>query len=718
MRLSLNLVIASTFGAVAPASANYDLDSLLEMPLCSLAETKVVSATRTSQSLADTPASVYVITAKEIKRSGARSVADALSLAPGLHVAKYSNYDWGVTVRGNNETLNNKMLVMVDGRSVFNPMSSGVDWDLIPVSMDNIAQIEIVLGPVGTVWGGNAVTGVINVITKEADGAAKGKVSASFGNYDYSEYQLHHADSAGEYANYSLYGEFVDHMPWTSDEARVQPFQHFNVYTERLGGRLDYQKHEHTLSVQAGGIRSREDYNWGNFQPHFIMPGAEPMRSFETEMTMQEYFVGGHHIFDRANGDSWENEVWFTYSSNDSTHANAQFFRTDLDSHYTFSDLWGTELTLGGNVRLIDEQFGTFSKRDEVTMPYLRVAEDPDFLNQSYGVYMNWNIPVMDKTKLTLGNRWQYNNLTHDIDPQPQVRLSYELASNQRIWAGWGKAIVTPSRLELSTYLRENQYMQNVMFSDNNYYDYYYSTLLKGNEDLDVESVSTYELGYRFWDEHRLQFSIGGFYTRHENIRVYKTESATQNIIAEGSSPGTIGTVVEQYTSKLIDPIWSESFGGEVAVKWQPRDDLQINANYSYKRIVGHCEGAICSNNDAVKRMIENEPNHFVNAQVMWDITPQWWVSVSGQYVSESELHEDYESALNPVSVANKDYNWPEVVSFDASLSWQYNDCMPEITASVENLGADQSKEFPNNYNSFANGTQYWLTLDWDYARW
>ncbi len=72
---------------------------------------------------------------------------------PGLHVAKYSNYDWGVTVRGNNETLNNKMLVMVDGRSVFNPMSSGVDWDLIPVSMDSIAQIEIVLGPVGTVWG-------------------------------------------------------------------------------------------------------------------------------------------------------------------------------------------------------------------------------------------------------------------------------------------------------------------------------------------------------------------------------------------------------------------------------------------------------------------------------------------------------------------------------------------------------------------------------------
>uniref|UniRef100_UPI0006813781 TonB-dependent receptor plug domain-containing protein n=1 Tax=Vibrio harveyi TaxID=669 RepID=UPI0006813781 len=500
MRLSFSFVFASSFGVVTPVFANYDLDSLLEMPLCSLAETKVVSATRTSQSLADTPASVYVITAKEIKRSGARSVADALSLAPGLHVAKYSNYDWGVTVRGNNETLNNKMLVMVDGRSVFNPMSSGVDWDLIPVSMDSIAQIEIVLGPVGTVWGGNAVTGVINVITKEAEGSPKGQLAASFGNYDYREYQLHHAGAVGEYANYSLYGEFVDHMPWTSEEVRVQPFQHFNVYTERFGGRLDYQKREHTLSVQAGGIRSREDYNWGNYQPHMIMPGSEPMRTYETEMTMQEYFVGGHHIFDRANGDSWENEVWFTYSSNDSTHANAQFFRTDLDSHYTFSDLWGTEFTIGGNIRLIDEKFGTFSKYDELTMPYLRVAEDPDFLNQSYGLYANWSVPLTDRTKLTLGSRWQYNNLTHDIDPQPQVRLSYELADNQRIWAGWGKAIVTPSRLELSTYMRENQYMQHVLFSNNQYYDYYYSVLLEGNEDLDVESVSTYEVGYRLWD--------------------------------------------------------------------------------------------------------------------------------------------------------------------------------------------------------------------------
>ncbi len=127
---------------IAPSNADVDLDALLEMPLESLSDTKVVSATRTSLSLADIPAAVHVITAKEIKRSGARSVADVLVLAPGLHVAKFSNYDWGIAARTTNEALSNTMLVMVDGRSVFNGMFSGVDWDLIPVSSITLTVLK------------------------------------------------------------------------------------------------------------------------------------------------------------------------------------------------------------------------------------------------------------------------------------------------------------------------------------------------------------------------------------------------------------------------------------------------------------------------------------------------------------------------------------------------------------------------------------------------
>lgn len=709
MRFTFPIAIASSLLTAPFAAADFDLDSLLEMPLCSLADTKVVSATRTAQSLADTAASVYVITAKEINRSGARSVADALALAPGLHVAKYSNYDWGITARGQNQALSNTLLVMVDGRSVFNPMFSGVDWDLIPVSMDNIAQIEVVLGPVGTIWGGNAVNGVINIITSEAESAPDGKFAIKEGNYGYSEYQLHESTQIGEYGYLSGYFEFVDHMPWTSDEERVQPVQDYNVYTERFGMRFDYQKFAHTVSVQAGGIRSREDYQWMKYHPHFLNPGLPSASVYDTEMTMQEYFSGLQHIYDVENGDSWENKLWLTYSSNDSTARDAQFWRVDLDSHYTIKDWWGTQLSLGGNVRIIDEQLGQYSNSERYSVPYIRVTDNADFLNQSYGLYANWNIDISDKSTLTLGNRWQYNNLTHSVDAQPQIRLSYQLSDNQRLWAGWGRAVVTPSRLELETTFQENYYVESGAHDGaGNKYDYIATYLYRGGDDLSIESVETYELGYRFWNTNKVQLNMSGFYSVHENIRALKGVSAQGWVIAGDSSPGTVGTYIEQYVSEYVDPLWSETMGGEIALKWQPIEPLQINTNYSYKRIVGHCEGAICGSNDAVKRQLENQPNHYVNAQVMWDITPQWWASASMQYVSESKLHRDF--------VDDPSYIWPKVLSFDASVSWQYADCTPRITGSVENLGAEQSTEFPDSLQPFQNGTQYWLTLDWNYG--
>ncbi|MGR5132545.1 TonB-dependent receptor plug domain-containing protein [Vibrio alfacsensis] len=709
MRLPFSVVIAPTLLIAPFAAAESNLDALLEMSLISLAETKVVSATRTAQSLADTPASVYVITAKEINRSGARSVADALALAPGLHVAKYSNYDWGVTARGQNQALNNTLLVMVDGRSVFNPMFSGVDWDLIPVSMDNIEQIEVVLGPVGTIWGGNAVNGVINIITFDAENASDGKIAINEGNYHYSEYKLHDSTEIGDYGYLSGYFEFVDHMPWTSDEESVQPLQDYNVYTERFGARFDYQKFAHTLSIQAGGIRSREDYQWATYQPHFLYPGKPSVESYDTEMTMQEYFSGLQHIYDTENGDSWDNKLWLTYSSNDGTDRDAEFWRFDLDSHYTINDFWGTQLSLGGNVRVIQEKLGTYSIVDRYSMPYVRVTDDADFLNQNYGIYVNWNIDVTDSTTLTLGNRWQYNNLTNGIEPQPQVRVSYKISDNQRLWAGWGRAVVTPSRLELETTFQQNIYIESgASDAAGNQYDYIANYLYRGSENLNIETVESYELGYRFWDSNTLQLSLSSYYSVHDNIRAAKNVSAQGWVVEGNSSPGTVGTYIEQYITEYIDPLWSETMGGEVAVKWQPIEQFQVNANYSYKRIIGHCEGAICGSNDAVKRQLENQPNHFVNAQVMWDITPQWWVSSTMNYVSESTLHEDF--------LDDPSYIWPKVLSFDASVSWQFADYAPRITGTAENLGADQSNEYPSNQGAFNNGTQYWLTVEWNYG--
>nr|WP_237467878.1 TonB-dependent receptor [Vibrio stylophorae] len=692
--------------------AEDDLLSLVDIPLSSLADTKVTSATKKAQSLSEIPAAVYIITAKEIERSGARSVADALALAPGLHVAKFSNYDWGISARSTNESLSNTLLVMVDGRSVFNPMFSGVDWDLIPVSLNNIEQIEVVLGPVGTMWGGNAVNGVINIITKEAENAPQGDISASFGNYDYQEFQLHHGIELGDYAHLSSYFEFVDHKPWTSNDVRIKDIQDFRVYTERFGARLDYQKYADTLSLQAGGIRSREDYLWLDLNPHFLKPPTPSNHIFETEMKMQEYYLGGQHLREFENGDDLETALWLTYNSNDNTARNAKFLRFDLDSHYAFNDLWSTRLTVGANVRFIDEKLGQFSAREAHNMPYLRYSlNHSDFFNQNYGLYFNWEVPLTDKAQIIVGNRWQYNNINEKIDAQPQIRLSYNIAPKQLFWMGWGRSIVTPSRLERETNFRDNKYMEDVRFSDGNNYDYYVSYLYRGNPNLKTEVVETYEMGYRLSQSDTLQLSLNGYYSIHDNIRAYQQTGAQQWIVPDGS-PGTHGTVVELYTSRFIDPLWSETYGAEIAMKWRPTAALQLNANYSYKNINGHCRGAICPGNDAVWRVLENQPNHFINAQLMWDITPTLWFSSTMQYVAESKLHPDYQAVLSEHSR----YIWPQVLSVDTSLSWQKQANYPQITASIENIGADQTHEFPLAVNPYTNGLQYWLTVDWNYA--
>ncbi|MBV7296321.1 TonB-dependent receptor plug domain-containing protein [Enterovibrio paralichthyis] len=700
----------------APSNADVDLDALLEMPLESLSDTKVVSATRTSLSLADIPAAVHVITAKEIKRSGARSVADVLVLAPGLHVAKFSNYDWGIAARTTNEALSNTMLVMVDGRSVFNGMFSGVDWDLIPVSLDNIDRIEVVLGPVGTIWGGNAANAVINIITLDAEDAPRRRVSASAGNYDYREYHIRDGGEVSENFYLSGYAEFVQHMPWTSDEERVQPHQDFRVYTERFGLRGDYQNLDRTISFQLGGIRSREDYYWGSYQPHFLFPGEdrEDIAGYNTEMLSEEYFAGIKFLQELSESTNWEQQFWLTYSNSDAPDRNAYFTRLDSETSYSDSDVFGGHLSLGFNYRLIDEHFRPYSDRETYVLPYVRVTDESDFINHSVAMYFNYIYPLTETTELMVGNRWQYFNLVHDTFAQPQIRLMQEIGEDQRVWAGWGRSVITPARQGRTTDFHQNAYASDVTFCKNgdvndclpNNYDYMQVIINTGNENMPVPEVETFELGYRLWEEQVVQFDLSLFYSEETDIPAWLLTGFERKFVA-ASSPGTAGTIIDVYRYDHIAPVSSETYGGEMSVKWQPNANFQANASYSFKRIKAECNGNTCAAAENALRGYENEPLHIANAQVMWDINPSLWVSNVFQYIASSE----------PDAILGDEerVSWPSMLTWDLIVGWTPAKNYPEFTLTVENLFNDQVNEFPQSYSSFDNGTQYWLEVDWQW---
>ena len=447
--------------------------------------------------------------------------------------------------------------------------------------------------------------------------------------------------------------------------------------------------------------RRPEDYQWLTYTPAFLNPAShqDDYDAFITEMNSQELFAGIQYLHEKSDGDQWENQAWVTYSDSDSTNEPASFTRIDLDSRYTFNTQdWGI-LTLGANARIIDEEYAQFTEQEQYLSPYVRTIEEHEFLNQSYGLYANWTFNITESTEVTLGNRWQYANITEEVYSQPQARLLQKLTDNQRLWMGWGRAVITPSRLELDTQFQENSY-------DSSYNpDYLFSYYLLGNRDLKMESVDTMELGYRYWQKNQYQFSVSLFYSHHDNVRAYKYLGSTTEYYP-------IDHLHESY-SQLIDPLSQETMGGELSMQWQPINVLQVNANYSYKTIKGECSGSICGSNDLPILDLENTPNHYATLHMMWDIHPTLWVSSVVNYVSASKPDEKLVAAYRNYG---DDYLvWPELVTLDMSIHWQHKPTWPSVKISAENLGNDQVKEYSEQFNPFANGTQYYAELSWNF---
>ncbi|HEX6266661.1 MAG TPA: TonB-dependent receptor plug domain-containing protein, partial [Burkholderiales bacterium] len=158
------------------------VSQLADLPLEALANIEITSVSRRPESLLDAPASIYVITAGHIRRSGATSLPEALRLAPNLQVARIDTGTYAISARGFNAVVANKLLVLIDGRTIYTPLFSGVFWDQQEVMLEDVERIEIISGPGATLWGTNAVNGVINVITRDAAGTQGALVSAGAGN--------------------------------------------------------------------------------------------------------------------------------------------------------------------------------------------------------------------------------------------------------------------------------------------------------------------------------------------------------------------------------------------------------------------------------------------------------------------------------------------------------------------------------------------------------
>lgn len=456
-----------------PAKAEAVVD-LTDMSIEELAQIEVTSVSKRAEPLGDAPAAIYVITHDDIIRSGATSLPEMLRLAPNLHVAQITASRYAISARGFNGGAADKLLVLVDGRSIYTPFSSSVDWDLQEVPSGDIERIEVVSGPGGTLWGANAVNGVINVITRKASETQGITAELGAGNREIRG-RLRHGGTVGDRLSYRAYIGGFDHhhQNRTGTGARARDSWH----KIQGGFRVDWEPGDELITVQGD-----------------IYDGSEQ------QLTTVDETISGHNLlarWTRAMGEGSNLEVQAYYDHLQFKvpgRFENRLSTYDIQAQHNFS-LGNHEVVWGGGYRALSDDFPTVVSATQAVefIPRSRTLTQWNlFLQDSY--------PLTGKLKLIAGIKIEDEPYT-GIEIMPNARLSWAITESSLLWFAASRAVRVPSRLDRDVTQRSGPLV----------------TITGGN--MQAVKVTAYELGYRARPAANLSFSISTFYNVYPNLR-------------------------------------------------------------------------------------------------------------------------------------------------------------------------------------------------------
>jgi iron complex outermembrane receptor protein len=467
--------------ADAPPTSTADLKKLSVEELMSL---EVTSVSRRPEKISETASAVQLITGEAIQESGAQSIPEALRLADNLQVAQKNSHDWAISARGFNTALSNKLLVMMDGRSVYTPLYSGVFWDVQDYALADLDRIEVISGPGGTLWGANAVNGVINVISKNAKDTQGVYVEGGGGSQWRDFGTARYGGTLAPDVYFRVYAKYFD----AEAEALANRASAGDAWRQgRAGFRIDAQ----------GGPRDNLTLQ-GDFYS-----------GSENDTVTPETRVGGGNLLGR----------WSHVESPDSdTTLQAYFDRTHrslpapalagvpagvlVDDLTTWDVDFQHHFVLGGGHRFI-WGLGYRRTHDDVSNA-LVLSFLPATLNQNlFSSFIQDEMMLRPDLFFTAGTKLEHNDYT-GYEVEPSVRLQWNLSATQTLWSAISRAVRTPSRI------------------DRDFAEPAPSTgfvLLEGSPDFKSETLLAYELGYRAQLGSRLSTSISTFYNDYDHVR-------------------------------------------------------------------------------------------------------------------------------------------------------------------------------------------------------
>jgi len=474
-----------------PASAaELVVADLADLSLEQLANIEVTSVSRRAERLADAPASIYVITNDDIRRAGVRSLAEALRLAPNLQVARTSASTYAISSRGFNNSIGNKLLVLIDGRTVYTPLFSGVFWDQQDVMLEDVERIEVISGPGGTLWGANAMNGVINVITRTASDSQGTLVAAGVGNRDENA-ALRYGGKLGEAGHFRVYGKGLE-LQNTRNAAGVSFPDGWQK--EQVGFRADWGRPNRNFTVQGDAYSGKSENR----------PAVGPVEVSGMNLLARwnEKFSSGSDFRLQAYYDQSDRDDRSGFQGDVNTYDIEFQHGIPLGAHKV---LWG-----GGYRHARDDVPSTLPLNPLLALVIKFVPPARTLTWQN--VFVQDEYRLSETVELTVGLKLENNDYT-GWEKLPSARLAWKPENNQLVWGAASRTVRAPARLDRDFNLVAVGTLVPVLLPPPN------NVFIAGGPYFESEVANVFEIGYRAQPSSVLSYSVTAYRQNYQKLR-------------------------------------------------------------------------------------------------------------------------------------------------------------------------------------------------------
>jgi len=538
----------------------YAQSNLAILSLDELLEEEVVSASKISGKAINTPAAIHIISQEDIRRSGVNSVPDALRAVPGVHVYQIDANKWAISSRGFASRFANKMLVMIDGRTVYSPLFSGVYWDAQDIRLEDVERIEVIRGPGGALWGANAVNGVINILTKDAADTQGPSASVELDNRDTAILSAGYGGWLSGRTAYRVYGKFTDRagLPAVFADGSFD-----EAHQTRIGFRTDSTIHAHDKLTFQG-----EFYDGKSGQSvEYLAPD-----SAVSHIESRDAPVSGGNLLARwtrilSSESEMSLQVYLDQTEREELLINDKLKTADIDFQYGFTTDYGLHILWGAGYRYTrDETVARETLPDVFSYNfYPRIRED-----DLYSGFVQGRMPFAEgRGELTIGTKVEHNDVTH-FEWQPSLRAIWHFNDAHSVWAAISRSVRSPSRIELDANLNLGLIRLPPQLLGLRTF-----VRFSPGESLESEVERSYELGYRVRPTDAFYFDAAAFYNYYDDL-------------INGIPDGDVFLEETGDSRFLVLPITAgngmngETYGLELSANWSVKEWWRLTGGFSW----------------------------------------------------------------------------------------------------------------------------------------